>query len=290
MPKVTKEQIDSFLSGTDPMEHIIKIECGYDEDKVSIIYRDTNNKKRIKRENFFPFVWCKQNAAQNLFNGDRKKIKQFMSSYGIGCKLLRINRDDGTIPQRMENGYKLMFFAKVPMTYNKFMDFFKNGGRPIYPNQKDKNYGLKEYIAVSPVEQYMIQTGRRMFKGYDDYDDLLRMEWDLETEGLDPQINAISQIGIRTNKGYERIITITGEGEEKQKNELKAICEFFEIIKELQPDIITGHNTENFDWNFIDVKAYIRRKKNKFLNLVAKWNIIILQLCGVLISQTHCLL
>ena len=254
MPKVTKEQIDSFLSGTDPMEHIIKIECGYDEDKVSIIYRDTNNKKRIKRENFFPFVWCKQNAAQNLFNGDRKKIKQFMSSYGIGCKLLRINRDDGTIPQRMENGYKLMFFAKVPMTYNKFMDFFKNGGRPIYPNQKDKNYGLKEYIAVSPVEQYMIQTGRRMFKGYDDYDDLLRMEWDLETEGLDPQINAISQIGIRTNKGYERIITITGEGEEKQKNELKAICEFFEIIKELQPDIITGHNTENFDWNFIDVR------------------------------------
>lgn len=254
MSKVTKEQIDSFLSGTDPMEHIIKIECGYDEDKVSIIYRDADNRKRIKRENFFPFVWCKQNTAQNLFNGDRKKIKQFMSSYGIGCKPLRINRDDGTIPQRMENGYRLIFFAKVPMTYNKFMDFFKNGGRPIFPGQKDRNYGLKEYIAVSPVEQYMIQTGRRMFKGYDDYDDLVRLEWDLETEGLDPQINAISQIGIRTNKGYERIITITGEGEEKQKNELKAICEFFEIIKELQPDIITGHNTENFDWNFIDVR------------------------------------
>jgi len=254
MSKVTKEQIDAFLSGSDPMEHIIKIECGYDEDKVSIIYRDAKNQKRIKRENFFPFVWCKQNTAQNLFNGDRQKIKQFMSSYGIGCKPLRINRDDGTVPQRMENGYRLIFFAKVPMTYNKFMDFFKNGGRPIYPGQRDRNYGLKEYIAVSPVEQYMIQTGRRLFKGYDDYDDLLRMEWDLETEGLDPQINAISQIGIRTNKGYEKIITITGEGEEKQKNELRAICEFFEIIKELQPDILTGHNTENFDWNFIDVR------------------------------------
>lgn len=254
MSKVTKEQIDSFLSGSDPMEHIIKIECGYDEDKVSIIYRNEQNQKRIKRENFFPFVWCKTTTAQQLFGGDREKLKREMSSRGIGCKGLRVNRDDGTIPQRMENGYRLIFFAKIPMKYNDFMDFFKKGGRPIYPNQKDRNYGLKEYIAVSPVEQYMIQTGRRLFKGYDDYDDLLRMEWDLETEGLDPQINAISQIGIRTNKGYEKIITITGEGEEKQKNELRAICEFFEIIKELQPDIITGHNTENFDWNFIDVR------------------------------------
>lgn len=261
MSKVTKEQIDAFLSGSDPMERIIKIECEYDDNKVSIIYRDEQGKKRIKRENFFPFVWCKETAAQNLFNGDRAEIKRQLSSYGIGVKPLRINRDDGTIPERMKNGYKLLFFAKIPMTYTRFMDFFKKAGRPIYPSQRDRNYGLKEYIAVSPAEQYMIQTGRRMFKGYDDYDDLLRMEWDLETEGLDPQINAISQIGIRTNKGYEKIITITGEGEEKRKNELNAICEFFEIIKELQPDVITGHNTENFDWNFIDVRLTLANVK-----------------------------
>lgn len=254
MSKVTKEQIDSFLAGSDPMERIIKIECGYDEDKVSIIYRNENNEKRIKRENFLPFVWCKQSTAQQLFNGNRATLKREMSAFGIGCKGLRVHRDDGTVPQRMENGYRVMFYAKGPMTYNDFMNFFKKGGRPIYPNEKSATYGLKEYIAVSPTEQYMIQTGRRMFKGYDDYDDLLRMEWDLETEGLDPQINAISQIGIRTNKGYEKIITVVGEGDEKIRNEYDAIVEFFGIIKELQPDIITGHSTENFDWNFIDVR------------------------------------
>ena len=176
MSKVTKEQIDAFLSGSDPMEKIIKIECEYNDNKVSIIYRDEQGNKRIKRENFFPFVWCKETTAQNLFNGDRKEIKRQLSAYGIGVKALRTTRDDGTEPLRMKNGYKLMFFAKVPMTYSNFMDFFKKAGRPIYPGQRDKNYGLKEYIAVSPVEQYMIATGRRMFKGYDDYDDLLRME------------------------------------------------------------------------------------------------------------------
>ena len=44
--KIEKEVI-SFLNGNDPMEHIIKIECGYNDDMVSIIYRDENNKKRI---------------------------------------------------------------------------------------------------------------------------------------------------------------------------------------------------------------------------------------------------
>ena len=93
-----------------------------------------------------------------------------------------------------------------------------------------------------------------MFKGYEDYDDLLRLEWDLETEGLDPNINAISQIGIRTNKGFEKIISIQGEGEEKLENEMKGLSEFFQIVREIQPDVMTGHNTENFDWNFIDVR------------------------------------
>lgn len=258
MSKVSKEEIDAFLNGTDPMERIIKIECGYNDNKVNIIYRDEQGKKRIKRENFFPFLWCKESTAQNLFNGDRQKIKLNLSSYGIGVKPLRTTRDDGTEPERMKNGYKLLFYAKAPMTYSNFMDFFKKAGRPIYPKERDKNYGLKEYICVSPVEQYMIQTGRRMFKGYADYDDLLRMEWDLETEGLDPETDAISQIGIRTNKGFEKIITVDGEGEEKKENEFKAICEFFETIDEIQPDVITGHNTENFDWCFIEVRLRLR--------------------------------
>lgn len=258
MSKVSKEEIDAFLSGTDPMERIIKIECGYDEDKVSIIYRDEKGNKRIRRENFFPFVWTKQSVARQLYDGDRAKIKEKMSYYGIGVKTLRVNRDDGTVPERMERGYRLLFYAKMPMAYNKFMEFFKYSGHPIYPNERDATYNLKEFIAVAPIEQYMIQTGRRLFKGYDDYDDLLRMQWDLETEGLDPNKDAISQIGVRTNKGFEEIITIEGEGEEKLKNELKAIMRFFEIIKELQPDILSGHNTENFDWYFIDVRLSLR--------------------------------
>ena len=43
-----------------------------------------------------------------------------------------------------------------------------------------KNY----YKSVAPNEQFMIETGKRLFKGYESYDDLLRMQFDIETSGL----------------------------------------------------------------------------------------------------------
>ena len=253
-PEVTKEQVHAFLMGSNPMEHIIKIEGDYNDDKIYVIYRDENNKLRTEIDNFYPFVWCKQSTGRFLYNGDRKKLKDAMAKYNLGCKGLRIHDTDGNVHPRMENGYRVMFYAKTPMAFSKFQKFFEEGGRPIYPKPTDKSYGLRDYICVAPNEQYMISTGKRMFKGYEDYDDLLRLEWDLETEGLDPNINAISQIGIRTNKGFEKIISIQGEGEEKLENEMKGLSEFFKIVREIQPDVMTGHNTENFDWNFIDVR------------------------------------
>ena len=251
MSKVTKEQIEVFLSGHDEMQHIIKIECDYDDDMVYIIYRDENNVKRIKKDYFYPFVWCKQNAARELFKGNREELKKYMGSYGIGVKGLKISDGVNMPNERMENGYRVMFYAKTNMTFSKFMEFFEKGGVPIYPKPKDRNYGRKDYICVAPNEQYMIATGKRLFKGYNDYDELVRMSWDLETEGLDPTKNAIDQIGIRTNKGFEKVIKVNHEDPE---GELKALIEFRKAIKEEKPDVLCGHNTENFDWNFNDVR------------------------------------
>ena len=251
MGKITKEQIEAFFAGSDPMEHIIKIECSYDDSKVHIIYRNDDGVKMIRREAFHPFVWAKQETARSLFGGDRKRLKKRMEEVGIEAIGLRVNREDGTIPERMENGYRVIFRAKTGMSYNTFLKFFEDAGVPIF-GKNDSDGNNKPYIAVAPVEQFMIATGKRMFKGYDDYDELLRLEFDLETEGLDPKVCAISQIGVRTNRGYEKIISIVGSGEEKRKNEITAISQFLHIIKELKPDIITGHNTENFDWYFID--------------------------------------
>ena len=118
---------------------------------------------------------------------------------------------------------------------------------------------------MSPIEQHMIRTGKRLFKGYEGYDELTRLLFDIETQGLNPKIHAIDQIGIRTTKGYEKIITITGEGEERRKNELLAIKEFVSIIAEIKPDVIAGHNSENFDWDFIIVRCEVLGTNFKYI-------------------------
>ena len=255
--RISETEIESFLKGRDTQEGIISIECGYSDDEASIIYKTSDGLKRIKREDFKPFLWAKVSGSKRLYanekNGrqDREKLKKSLESAGIKAKSLNIYGENGDTTQRLENGYRIMFTATKKMSYTKFLSFFKNAGVDIYD-------GTKDFLCVSPVEQYMMRTGKRMFKGYDNYDDLLRCLFDLETEGLFPEYHRINQIGIRTNKGFEEIITIKGNNEhEKNINELKAIIKFFNIISELKPDIIAGHNVENFDWNFLIVRCKV---------------------------------
>lgn len=257
MKEINSEVINDFLTGFDPMERIVTLECGYGDDQVSIIYNNDIGEKRVKKENYYPFVWVKQSAAQRLFDGNRVELKKKMAEFGIRVKGLNIYNKDGKTAERLENGYRVMFYASKRMAYNKFLRFFQIAGMPVYPNDKDKDQksSSKDFLAVSPIEQFMIQTGKRLFKGYDDYDELTRLEFDLETQGLEPKLHAIDQIGIRTNRGFEKILTITGEGNERRKNELVAIEEAIKIIADIKPDVITGHNSENFDWNYLIVRC-----------------------------------
>ena len=62
----------------------------------------------------------------------------------------------------------------------------------------------------------------------------------------------------KKNSKIEKILPVIGEGEEKKKNEIKALQEFFNIIQEIKPDVISGHNSENFDWWFIDERLKLR--------------------------------
>lgn len=257
MKEINSEVINDFLTGFDPMERIVTLECGYGDDQVSIIYNNDIGEKRVKKENYYPFVWVKQSAAQRLFDGNRVELKKKMAEFGIRVKGLNIYNKDGKTVERLENGYRVMFYASKRMAYNKFLRFFQIAGMPVYPNDKDKDQksSSKDFLAVSPIEQFMIQTGKRLFKGYDDYDELTRLEFDLETQGLEPKLHAIDQIGVRTNRGFEKILTITGEGNERRKNELIAIEEAIKIIADIKPDVITGHNSENFDWNYLIVRC-----------------------------------
>lgn len=258
MKEITTEVVNTFLNGHDPMEHIIDIECAFDEDQVSIIYVDKKGIKRIKKDDFKPFAWVKHSAAIRLFDGNKTKLRSALRKYGIAVKALITSKDGEEPNERLENGYKYLFYATRKMSNKVFQMFFQEGGVPLQERKKTNTptESNKEYMVVTPVEQYMIQTGRRLFKGYESYDELTRFIFDLETQGLNPKIHRIEQIGIHTNKGYDKVIAIEGNTkEELDKNELKGIEEFLRILAELKPDTVVGHNSENFDWDFLIVRC-----------------------------------
>lgn len=262
MDKISTERVNQFLNGHDPMERIITIECGYDEDEVSIVYVDSKGIKRIRKDAFKPFIWVKNSAATRLFNGDRKQIKSKMRQYGISVKQLITTMTGEAVSDRLESGYKYLFYAKDKMSYSKFQRFFTEGGVPIHERPKKgelvQQQSNREFMGVTPVEQYMIESGKRLFKGYESYNELHRLTFDLETQGLNPQYHRIEQFGIHTNRGFDKILSVEGKTkDELDRNEKRVIEEGLIIMSELKPDIIVGHNSENFDWDFIMVRYEI---------------------------------
>lgn len=272
--EITNDVINTFIEGTDPQLRIVNLEYKYTDDKIKVYYRDANDIKHYKMEPFYPFVWATRRACLKLCGGDRPEVQRLLREYGIAIKTLDTRNNEGeVVPEIAEEGYIFMFQAKRPMSYQRFSKFFKEAGNPLYSKSKDDDNVEEEesinisksddrqYLVVTPQEQFMIANGKRFFKGYEDYDEIIRMIFDLETEGLDPRYNRINQIGVRFNrpvmyKGkkveFERILTVTGNTkEERDASELHNIKIFLSMIQYFHPDVITAHNGENFDWNFI---------------------------------------
>ena len=262
--KISQEDIERFIEGHDPQERIVNLEYSYQDDFITVIYRDENDQKCRKKEKFYPFCWATRAACERLCHGDRNEVSRLLRFYEIGVKKLSQTDVNGVFRHEFDDGYLFMFYAKKPMSYSKFLQFFKKCDNPVFSRNKEEEAfksksESKQYLIVTPQEQFLISSGKRFFKGYDDYDQVLKLTFDLETTGLDTEHDRINQIGIKFNRpfpgrpnGFEKILTVVGDTEEeKDECELWAIEQMFKIIYTFKPDIITAHNGENFDWNMI---------------------------------------
>jgi DNA polymerase elongation subunit (family B) len=258
--KVSNEVIESFLQGSNPEKYIVAIESNYNEPKVTLVINDPEKGKYLYDDIFKPFLWFKEDVTSIIYGGKRLKIMEACKEYGIKITKLITSNEEGYTPDRMENGYKYM--ATCKHSYNNLLKFFKDGGVDVFsdkrinPNDDKSPMYRSLFVMFSPTEQYLIQSGKRLFNGMDDYDDVHRFQFDLETEGLFASKNAIFQIGVRDNKGLEGVLETIGDTSiDKRNSERENIEKFFKIIDAVQPDIITGYNSENFDWPFLFERA-----------------------------------
>lgn len=284
---VNDEQVARFLEGRSEQKYIVGVEIPYDDTKVNLIINDPERGKRIDRVPIKSFIWFKEEVGKKMYGGKRNKRMQACKKFGVKIQRLKVSLNNQTPHPRMDDGFK--FMAKCDGPYSKLLNFFKQGGIDVY-GKSHKHL----FMAINPVEQYLIQSGKRLFKGFEDYDELHRLQFDLETTGLNPKGTLLSQeeieevkermntgedltkyyefdenhnpirhkdarifqIGVKDNRGFEEIFEVDPDGDPREE-ELLVMLKFFECIKQLQPDTIAGYNSENFDWHFLYTRCDI---------------------------------
>jgi len=236
---VTQEEIKAFLEGNDPEEHIVAIEYDYVTDAIYKIKEIPGQGKIIKKDTFTAFAWVGDLRGLNFYSSSKDQQKEAMKKHGIIIDKLRTENEDGTPNERLEKGLK--FMVKSMKGYRALIQFFRDGGVDPW-GEKTKG----KLTILPPVEQFLISREKRLFKGYEEYNDITRLGFDLETTALEPKDGRIFMIGIKTNKGYQKVIECATEDQER-----RGLVEFFNIIDELKPSIIGGYNSANFDWFWI---------------------------------------
>jgi DNA polymerase elongation subunit (family B) len=108
-------------------------------------------------------------------------------------------------------------------------------------------------LVLPPEEQYLVATGRNYFRDLL-FDDLRRMQFDLETTGLDAERDRIFMVAVRDPWGATELIEA---GDLNDAAEAGLIRRLVERVAAVDPDVIENHNLHGFDLPFLNRRARI---------------------------------
>lgn len=118
-----------------------------------------------------------------------------------------------------------------------------------------KELGKESVITLPPEEQYLVSTGRTYFRDLQ-FDQVRRMQFDLETTGLDARRDRIFMVAVREPSGVTEVLEANGEGEAAEAD---LIRRFVAKVNAVDPDVIENHNLHGFDLPFLQHRARVLR-------------------------------
>ena len=114
-----------------------------------------------------------------------------------------------------------------------------------------RELGKEAVLVLPPEEQYLVASGRTYFRGLL-FDQLQRLQFDLETTGLDADRDRIFMIAVRDPGGRATVLETNAQGDE---GEAALIRQLVASIQAADPDVIENHNLHGFDLPFLDRRA-----------------------------------
>jgi len=123
--------------------------------------------------------------------------------------------------------------------------------RPGSPIGRLRDIGKDRVLVLPPDEQYLVATGRTYFRGLT-FDQLHRMQFDLETTGLEPARDRIFMVATRDPFGATNVLEARGDDDESERDLIRRLVG---TILTADPDVIENHNLHGFDLPFLARRA-----------------------------------
>ena len=111
--------------------------------------------------------------------------------------------------------------------------------------------GDDSILSLPPEEQYLVATGRTYFRDLP-FDSVHRLQFDLETTGLDARRDRMFMISVRYHDGSTEVLEAGGDD---AASEAALIRTLLARIRAADPDVIENHNLHGFDLHFLETRA-----------------------------------
>jgi len=120
-----------------------------------------------------------------------------------------------------------------------------------------RELGSDVWLLLPPEEQYLVATGRAYFRGLG-FDQVQRLQFDLETTGLDPDVDRIFLVAVRGPSGEHELLEAASDSDDAEAALLQRLAA---CIARFDPDVIENHNLHGFDMPFLMRRAERLRLK-----------------------------
>ncbi len=258
-------EIKGFLEGyNNDLKYLVNVETDPSTNVAECVVHEPNKESKIIKVEYEPFMYMKDLSKTNfqLYAGySEEYIHSKRIKYGVTITPMKTGNQ-----KRLVDGFCYKLTSRK--SYNGIINYLSDGGLNPYEKLKDANDNFVKdkkgdyiflyrdlFYAPRLTEQFFISTQTRLFKGFEEYKNVHKVTFDIETTALRYQIGRVFTIGVRDNRGFEIILEVEKLNDDDA--EIKLIQQFFNLIDYLKPAVIMGYNSEMFDFEFLLGRAKI---------------------------------
>lgn len=216
---------DEWLWGWDPTPGIVSVWA--DGDGEAVVWRRPSDTGVLVRETARFRPWLLVDSIDHIADAD----VTWRELDGPGALRFHVSANNG----------KTLTAAVLHAWSSRI------GRRVEHISEIDKS----SILSLPPEEQYLVDTGRAYFRDLT-FDQLHRLQFDLETTGLNPNHDRIFMVAVRDPHG---VVDILEAATADDSGEADLIRRLVAKIQAADPDVLENHNLHGFDLPFLEKRA-----------------------------------